>query len=121
VEGAVRPGLEEENQERELRRDAREFLGAFLRYEGGELNRSVRRSLRRWATAEFASELLGEPPRLQETLPRARIDQLRVREASWKPAIAVVDGVANRANESERFSFLFARSGGRWRAGGPAP
>jgi hypothetical protein len=107
--------------EQELRRDAREFLGGFLRYEGGELSRSVRASLRWWASRKFASDLLAEPPRLQGGLPRARIDRLRVAEASWRPAIAVVDGVAKRAKASERFSFLFARSGRRWRAEGPAP
>jgi hypothetical protein len=108
-------------EERNLRRDARRFLSAFLRYEGGEVRESVSGALRVWSTRDFASELLEAPPRLHGRLPPARIDRLFIKEASWEPAIAVVGGVARRGQRSERFSFLFARSGGRWLAGGPAP
>ena len=121
VQGALQPGLDNLREETELRRDARRFLSAFLRYEGSELNRSVRGALRAWASKGFASELLGAPPRLHARLAAARIDRLFIEEASWEPAIAVIGGVARRGQRRERFSFLFARSGGRWLAGGPAP
>jgi hypothetical protein len=113
--------LDHVGEERQLRRDARRFLSAFLRYEGGELGESVRRALRAWATEDFASQLLKAPPRVQVRLDPARIGELFIKEASWEPAIAVVAGVAKRGQRSERFSFLFARSEGRWLAGGPAP
>jgi hypothetical protein len=121
AQAVVGPRLGYVREERQLRRDARRFLSAFLRYEGGELRQSVSRALRAWATKDFASELLDAPPRVHGRLPAARIDRLFIKEASWKPAIAVVGGVARRGQLSERFSFLFARSGGRWLAGGPAP
>jgi len=121
VQVAPRPGLASLRKERGLRRDARQFVSAFLKYEGGELSGSVRGALRAWASKHFASELLAAPPRLHIRLGRARIDRLFIKEASWAPALAVVGGVARRGQRSERFSFLFARSGGRWLAGGPAP
>lgn len=121
VQALVVPGVAHVGEERKLRRDAQRFLRAFLRYEGGELRRSVRRALRARATKDFASELLEAPPRLDGRLAAARIDRLFIKEASWEPAIAVVGGVARRDRRRERFSFLFAKSGGRWLAGGPAP
>jgi hypothetical protein len=117
----VGPRVGHLSEERKLRRDARRFLSAFLRYEGGELSQPVSRALRAWATKDFASQLLVAPPRLHARLPAARIDRLTIKEASWEPGIAVVGGVARRAERSEKFSFLFAKSGGRWLAGGPAP
>ena len=115
------PRVDHEREERQLRRDARSFLSAFLRYEEGELSRHVRRALRAGASEEFASELLRAPPRFHEGLPAARIDRVFIKEASWEPTIAVIGGVARRAQRREKLSFLFARSEGRWHAAGPAP
>jgi len=121
VPAVVGPQFGHLRQERQLRGDARRFLRAFFQYEEGELSHSVRPALRAGATEEFGAELLRAPPRLHGGLPAARIARLYIKEASWRPAIAVVGGVARRGGRSERFSFLFASPAGRWLAGGPAP
>ncbi|HET7445392.1 MAG TPA: hypothetical protein VFJ57_12100 [Solirubrobacterales bacterium] len=95
---------------------ARAFVGAFLRYEAGDLPAPVARSLGRLTTAGFGRELLGAPPRQIGGRPTARI--IAVETAFLDPAAdrALVRGVARRADGPEELSFVFVLRGGRWLA-----
>ncbi len=103
-----------------LRTQARRFLGAFLRYEVGELDQRVHRVLRRTATAGFAATLLREPPRpVGRALRSARLARLSLSALSVSPPRALVSGSALRGRSAEQFSFLFVLHDGVWLASGP--
>lgn len=99
-----------------LDRAAMAFIGAFLRYEVGDLPTSVARSLDRLTTARFGVYLLGARPRQLGGREQARIVQ--VETAFLDPAAdrALVRGVARRPDGPEELSFVFVLRGGRWLA-----
>lgn len=101
-----------------LRRAARPFLAAFLRYEAGA---EVAAALRASATSAFAARLLAAPPRPTEPgyRPPARLGALRITFLSARADRALVRASAARAVGAEQLSFVFARRGGRWLAVGP--
>lgn len=101
-----------------LRRAARPFLGAFLRYEAGA---EVAAALRASATPAFAARLLAAPPRATGPgyLPPARLGTFRITFLSARADRALVRASAERGVGAEQLSFVFARRGGRWLASGP--
>jgi hypothetical protein len=100
---------------------AREFVDAFLRYEVGEADVSVRHALRASATAAFADELLEAPVAVPVTgVPRAAVvARLRMRRVVSRTPVALVSGEARRPGGVEQFSFVFVRTSSGWRARGP--
>lgn len=102
----------------EVETAARGFLGAFLRYEVGQLSPAVARGLRASATPSFASELLMQPP--GRAAPRmrveARLGSIEVTFLSAVPPQALITGIAHRGGFSERFSFVLERRGLAWLA-----
>ena len=122
--GATRSGparhIAAQSGPRRLHGATRHFLTAFLRYEVGDLSRSVRRQLRRSADAGFAAQLLARPlPDVHASSPRAQISRLRIVVLSRVPGRALVSGSALRRRRPEQFSFLFEARRGAWRAIGP--
>jgi hypothetical protein len=103
-------------QKARLDRAATEFIGAFLRYEVGDLPAPVTRSLDRLSTAAFGHYLLGARPRQLGRRAAARI--LKVETAILDSAAdrALVRGVARRADGPEELTFVFVLRGGRWLA-----
>ena len=99
-----------------LDRAATAFIGAFLRYEVGDLPASVARSLDRLTTARFGGYLLSARPRQLGRRELARI--AKVETAFLDPAAdrALVRGVAQRPDGPEELSFVFVLRGGRWLA-----
>jgi hypothetical protein len=99
-----------------LNRAAAAFIGAFLRYEVGDLSPSVARALGRMTTISFGRYLLGARPRQLGGRELARI--VKVETAFLDPAVdrALVRGVARRADGPEEVSFVFVLCGGRWLA-----
>jgi hypothetical protein len=99
---------------------ARRFVPAFLRYEVGDIDAGVRRTLRATATAEFAASLLAVPPRPPAGgfPPRARLQRLAVK--FWPNAAfhAYVEGTALRGGAPEAFSLEFEYGEAGWRASG---
>jgi len=103
-----------------LRRSARRFLTAFLRYEVGDRSSATSRALRATATPAFAAGLRRRPPRPSAAAPRApaRLGPLTI--ARLTPTLAAVNATARRAAGPEQLSFLFARTAtGRWQASAP--
>lgn len=102
----------------EVETAARHFLGAFLRYEVGQVSPAVARGLRASATPSFASELLMQPP--GKAAPRmrveARLGSIEVSFLSAVPPQALITGIAHRGGFSERFSFVLERRGLAWLA-----
>lgn len=100
---------------------AHRFLGAFFRYEVGELGPAVRRALRANATPGFASELLSAPPRRPPGAPPPALPgRLAIAVASIEPPRALISGSASRGGATdEQFSFLFEARHGAWLASGP--
>lgn len=101
-------------------RTVRAFLRAFLRYEVGEVDAAVRRGLRESATEEFASQLLGAPPRVPAGVPRAH---LVVGEMEFVPLDeaarrAQINGTLERAGRREAFSFTVEHFPGGWLVSG---
>lgn len=107
--------------EREVRTAARSFLGAFLRYEVGELGPRVKRALRASATPRFAHELLAAPPRAPPGgFPSpAAIGTIAVAFVSVLPPRVVVSAAGQRVGTAEQLSFVFERRGSIWLASGP--
>lgn len=105
-----------ERRKGRLDQAATAFIGAFLRYEVGDLPASVARSLGRLTTADFGRCLLGASPRQLGGRELARI--IKVETAFLDPAAdrALVRGVARRADGPEELSFVFVLRGGRWLA-----
>lgn len=104
-----------------LRRPARRFVSAYLRYEVGDRAPWVLRAVRSGATAPFRSQLLAAPVgEVAAGPPRAaEVRTLAVRAVSGKPPVALVSGEAHRPGGIEQFSFLFVRTRAGWRAFGP--
>lgn len=116
-------GPVDDSQERlaeaRLRVVARDFLGAFLRYEVGDLDGWVRARLRATAWPEFAAELLATPPRRPPRgAPGARLGDFEVMVVSALPPRVVISGSAERGGLPEEFSFVFEARNGEWRAAG---
>lgn len=102
-----------------LKRDARRFLAAFLRYEVGELDHRGRQALRATATPGFAAELLRAPPHLWAAPSRpALLLRLSIAYFSPNPPRALITGSARRGENDEQFSFLFKARAGTWLASG---
>lgn len=99
---------------------ARRFVPAFLRYEVGEIDAGVRRTLRATATAEFAADLLAVPPRPPAGgfPPRAHLQRLAVRLSPNAAFHAFVEGTALRGDVPEAFSLEFEYEEGLWLASG---
>jgi hypothetical protein len=104
-----------------LEPSARRFLRTFLRYEVGDSNQALTRSLRATATPAFAAELLRRPPRSEQRLPpaRANLGSLSLIFVSAQPPLVSVSATARRATGPEQLSFVFARHHGRWLASAP--
>ena len=104
-----------------LRRAARPFLAAFLRYETGAGGAAVAAALGASATPAFAARLLTAPPRTTGPgyRPSARLGAPRITFLSARADRALVRASAARPGGAEQLSFLFARRGGRWLASGP--
>lgn len=107
--------------EASLRRAARPFLAAFLRYEGGLGAPADATALRASATPGFAARLLADAPRAPASgyPSRARLRALSVTFLSARADWALVRAAAGRSGGAEQLSFLFARRSGRWLATGP--
>lgn len=117
---ALAGGTARPPSEAALRSQAELFLGVFFRYEVGDLDRRLRRGLRRTASAGFASALLRERPRLPSRAPRpARIAYISLRAMPVSPPRALVSGAAKRGRSAEQFSFVFELRSGKWLAIGP--
>ncbi len=102
-----------------LRRSARRFLDAYLRYEAGELGFAVRRALRWTATRRFAAALLGAPVRRRgPPLRAARLGSLAVRIDPADPRRALIEGLARRGPLRESLAFGFLHVARGWRASG---
>src|SRR4051794_39223017 len=99
---------------------ARRFVPAFLRYEVGDIDAGVRRTLRATATAEFAANLLAVPPRppVGGFPPRGHLQRLAVRLSPNAAFHAFVEGTALRGGAPEAFSLEFEYGEGGWRASG---
>jgi hypothetical protein len=99
---------------------ARRFVPAFLRYQVGDMDASVRRALRATATADFAADLLAVPPRPPAGgfPPRAILQRLAVKFSSNDAFHSFVEGVALRKGAREAFSIEFEYGEGVWRASG---
>ncbi len=95
---------------------ARAFIGAFLRYEVGDLPASVARSVDRLTVASFGHYLLGARPRQLGDRRAARIVKVETAFLSPTADRALVRGVARRPDGPEELSFVFVLSGGRWLA-----
>ncbi len=105
-----------------LRRTARRFLGAFLRYEVGEGGSAAAATLRATATRSFAARLLAAPPRAPAAggFPTAaRLGELEVGLLAPAANRALISASAVRAGRPEQLSFLFVRRGASWLAMGP--
>jgi hypothetical protein len=103
-----------------LRRDARRFLLAFLRYEVGETGGDIRQVLRQTSTAGFANSLLRRPSPSPVSPPgAASLAALSVTVLSALPPRALIRGAALREGGTEQFSFLFEARHGVWLASGP--
>jgi hypothetical protein len=120
AEQALIDQLEQEKAEVEVA--SRRFLGAFLRYEVGDLTPTVRRRLRTTATPGFARRLFNSParPTVGRFPPRAVLRRLDVQFVSPKATLARVNGTAWRAGLPEEFAFLFTLRPVGWLASGPA-
>lgn len=106
----------------ELRRSARRFLAAFLRYEVGQEGARLTAALRATATPSFAKRLLARPPRVPvagRLPPPARLGRLQVGFLSGAATRALVSATAWRGPRPEELSFVFARRRSRWLASGP--
>lgn len=92
------------------------FIGAFLRYEVGDLPAPVPRSIDRLTVASFGRYLLGARPRQLGERRAARV--VKVETAFLRPTAdrALVRGVARRPDGPEELSFVFVLRGGRWQA-----
>lgn len=99
-----------------LDRAAIDFIGAFLRYEVGDLPAPVARSLRRLSTASFGRYLLDARPRQLGARGAARIVKVETAFLDRAAGRALVRGVARRADGPEELSFVFVLRGGRWLA-----
>jgi hypothetical protein len=104
-----------------LEPSARRFLRAFLRYEVGDSNQALTRSLRATATPAFAVKLLRRPPRPARRSPpaRATVGPLSLIFVSAQPPLVSVSATARRATGPEQLSFVFTRRHGRWLASAP--
>jgi hypothetical protein len=120
VEQELIDQLEQEKVEVEVA--AQRFLGAFLRYEVGDLTPTVRRTLRTTATPGFARRLFSFPtrPAAGRFPPRAVLRRLDVEFVSPQTTLARVNGTAWRAGLPEEFAFLFTLRPVGWLASGPA-
>lgn len=105
----------------EITRSARRFLGAFFRYEVGDLDGGVRQALSATSTARFFRDLLARHPRPTGSVfpPPARLKRLDVAFLPVSPPRAIVSGFAVRAHAPEEFAFLFELDGSTWLASGP--
>jgi hypothetical protein len=105
-----------------IRSVARGFLGAFFRYELGDLSAPVRRRLRQRATAGFAQTLLTAPPRptaAGASPAPARLASLEITFlGTASPPSALVQGTAIRGGRAEPLSFRFERGTRGWLAAG---
>jgi hypothetical protein len=95
---------------------ARAFIGVFLRYEVGDLQPSVARSVERLTITDFGRYLLDARPRQIGDRRAARI--VKVETAFLDPAAdrALVHGVARRPDGPEELAFVFVLRDGRWLA-----
>ncbi|HET8640101.1 MAG TPA: hypothetical protein VFL89_07655 [Solirubrobacterales bacterium] len=120
VAEAGRVALETARMRSQVDRAARRFVPAFLRYEVGDIDAAVRRTLRATATAEFAADLLAVPPRPPAAgfPPRARLLRLAVRISPNAAFHAFVEGTALRGSAREALSLEFEYGEGGWRASG---
>lgn len=120
VAEAGRVALETARLRAQVEQSARRFVPAFLRYEVGDIDAGVRRTLRATATAEFAADLLAVPPRPPAGgfPPRARLQRLAVRISPNSAFHAFVEGTALRGGAPEAFSLEFEYGEGGWRASG---
>lgn len=100
---------------------AKRFLAVFLRYEIGESDRWLPRTLRRTSTAAFAAELLAAPPRppAEGRSPPTTLGRLAFATLSSEPPLVLVSGAARRPSGPEQLSFLFEFTGRRWLASAP--
>jgi hypothetical protein len=94
----------------------RAFIGAFLRYEVGDLPTSVARSVDRLTVASFGRYLLSARPRQLGDPRAARIVEVETAFLNATADRALVRGVARRPDGPEELSFVFVLSGGRWLA-----
>jgi hypothetical protein len=120
--GVARAALRAQRLAEELRRSARRFLVAFLRYEVGESGPGVAVALRATSTRRFAARLLGAPPRAPAAggfPPPAKLRKLQVAFLSAAATRALISALARRGGRPEELSFLFDRSAAGWRASGP--
>jgi hypothetical protein len=120
VAEAGRVALETARLRAQVEQAARRFVPAFLRYEVGDIDAGVRRTLRATATAEFAADLLAVPPRPPAAgfPPRARLRRLAVKLSPSAAFHAFVEGSALRGGARETFSFEFEYGESGWRASG---
>jgi hypothetical protein len=121
--GVERAVLRAQRLAEELRRSARRFLAAFLRYEVGERSPAVLAMLRVTATRRFATRLLAASPRPAAAgrfPPPAHLRNLQVAFLSAAASRALVGGVAGRGGRTEDLSFLFTHRRRGWLASGPA-
>jgi hypothetical protein len=99
-------------------RSARAFLRGYLRFEVGDGAASVRRALRRTATAAFARDLLANPPRTTRVRPRAgRLDGLELADDATAEDMSVVATIA-RGDTVTPLTLRLARAQDGWRVGG---
>lgn len=98
---------------------ARRFLSAYLRFEVGDDDATVRAALRATATPAFAHELLAKPPRLGAAAPQrpGQIDGLELSDGPRATRL-VVAATIRRATTVTPLMLRLAREEGGWRISG---